>query len=227
MGWGGNMLLLGGAMARIPIEVLESARLDGVGSGRELVQMILPLLWPTVSTLFILKLTNMFGSSAGALLFCGFYADQVGANTISLYIYTALYGPGANTLQAANSVSAVGLIFTCIAVPTVMIMRWLVEKVPVVESVLSPESKLTMYAPDGGCFKPGVNYYFVLFPRTFSKGLTMTYYKEGACASYSYTKSCTLARNKVSRFADRDAGLTFENIPLNGWGEGENIGGEI
>lgn len=133
MGWGGNMLLLGGAMARIPIEILESARLDGVGSGRELVQMILPLLWPTVSTLFILKLTNMFGSSAGALLFCGFYADQVGANTISLYIYTALYGPGANTLQAANSVSAVGLIFTCIAVPTVMIMRWLVEKVPVVE----------------------------------------------------------------------------------------------
>ena len=101
------------------------------------------------------------------------------------------------------------------------------EKVPVVESVLSPESKLTMYAPDGGCFKPGVNYYFVLFPTTFSKGLTMTYYKEGACASYSYTKSYTLARNKVSRFADRDAGLTFENIPLNGWGEGENIGGEI
>lgn len=101
------------------------------------------------------------------------------------------------------------------------------EKVPVVESVLSPESKLTMYAPDGGCFKPGVNYYFVLFPTTFSKGLTMTYYKEGACASYSYTKSYTLARNKVSMFADRDAGLTFENIPLNGWGEGENIGGEI
>ena len=75
----------------------------------------------------------MFGSSAGALLFCGFYADQVGAETIGLYLYKALYGPGASLDVAKHSVSAVGLIFTCIAVPIVMTVRWLVEKVPVVE----------------------------------------------------------------------------------------------
>ena len=101
------------------------------------------------------------------------------------------------------------------------------EGVPAVVQVLSPETELIMYAPDGGCFKPGVNYYFVLYPTTFPKGLTMTYYKEGKCASYSYTKSYTLGRNKVSRFADRDAGLTFENIPLNDWENGENVEGEI
>ncbi len=133
MGWGGNMLLLGGALARIPVEILESARLDGVGTGRELTQMILPLVWPTLSTLFILKLTSMFASSSSSLLFCGFYSDQVGASTVGLYIYTALYGPGGNTLSAQNQVSAVGLIFTCIAVPVVMGLRWLVERVPVVE----------------------------------------------------------------------------------------------
>lgn len=101
------------------------------------------------------------------------------------------------------------------------------DGVPEVEEVMSPESVLTMYAPEGEFFKPGVNYYFVLFPTVFSKGLTMTYYKEGARASYSYSRSYTLLRNKVSRFADRDAGLVFENIPLNGWEEGDNIGGEI
>ncbi len=43
LGWGGQMLLLGGALARIPLEVIESARLDGIGSFREMLYIILPL----------------------------------------------------------------------------------------------------------------------------------------------------------------------------------------
>lgn len=101
------------------------------------------------------------------------------------------------------------------------------QKYPVVEEVMSPESVLTMYAPDGGFFKPGVNYYFVLYPTTFTQGMTITYYKETSYASYVYTKSYTLQRNVFSRFTNRDANLTFVNIPLKDWEEGENIGGEI
>ena len=106
-------------------------------------------------------------------------------------------------------------------------VRATMDKVPVVEDVIFPETKLTMNAPDGGYFKPGVNYYFVLFPTTFSNGLTMTYYKENTYASYTYSNSYTLARNKVSRFKDRDADLTFKSNSLTDWGDGEHIGGEI
>lgn len=101
------------------------------------------------------------------------------------------------------------------------------EGTPAVEEILEGKTELTMNAPDGGFFKPGVNYYFVLFPTTFSQGLTLTYYKESSYASYTYSKSYTLSRNKISRFANRDSGLTFVNIPLVDWEEGENIGGEI
>lgn len=106
-------------------------------------------------------------------------------------------------------------------------VRASLDKVPVVDQVVFPKTKLTMNAPDGGYFKPGVNYYFVLFPTTFSNGLTMTYYKENSYASYTYSNAYTLARNKVSRFKDRDAGLTFKSNPLTDWGDGEHIGGEI
>ena len=106
-------------------------------------------------------------------------------------------------------------------------VRATLDKVPVVENVIFSETKLTMNAPDGEYFKPGVNYYFVLFPTTFSNGLTMTYYKENSYASYTYSNAYTLARNKVSRFKDRDAGLTFKSNPLTDWGDGEHIGGEI
>ena len=98
---------------------------------------------------------------------------------------------------------------------------------PVVAEVLSGEKEIKMYAPGGGTFKPGVNYYLILLPTTFSEGLTLTYYKSETYASYVYSKSYTLGRSVFSRFANKDQGLTFVPTPLNDWGEGERIEGEI
>jgi hypothetical protein len=101
------------------------------------------------------------------------------------------------------------------------------ESVPTVESIEFGEKQLLMYAPDGGCFTPGKNYYFVLFPTEFTSGLSITYYKESTHATYSYTKAYTLARNKVSHFTNRDNGLTFESGSLDSWGKGDVIKGDI
>lgn len=101
------------------------------------------------------------------------------------------------------------------------------EGTPAVEDILSSETKLTMSAPDGGYFKPGIDYYFVLYPTSFPKGLTITYYKDTSVASYVHPNAYTLTRNKVVRFKNRDSGLTFENIPLNDWENGDNIEDEI
>lgn len=106
-------------------------------------------------------------------------------------------------------------------------VRVSMDKTPQVEEVLAGEKTLTMYAPDGGTFKPGVNYYLVLFPTTFSKGLTLTYYKAETHAAYVVSKEYTLQRSQFSRFADRDSGLTFVPTSLNDWGEGERVEGEI
>ena len=106
-------------------------------------------------------------------------------------------------------------------------VRVSMDKIPQVEEVVSGEKTITMYAPDGGTFKPGVNYYLVVFPTTFSKGLTLTYYKEETHASYVVSKEYILQRSQFSRFANRDSGLTFVPTPLNGWGEGERVEGEI
>ena len=101
------------------------------------------------------------------------------------------------------------------------------ETVPVVEEIIDGETKLTMHAPDGGYFKPGVHYYFVLFPTQFTSGLTLTFYKDETHASYVYSKAYELKRGNFPRFANRDSGLTFVPTTLNGWGDGENVEGEI
>lgn len=127
IGWGGNMLLLGGALARVPIEILESARLDGIKPWQELVYMILPLIWSTLSTLLILNMTGLFIADGPILLFT---RGKANTSTIGYWIFHRVYedGPG-----AYNSVAAAGLVFTVIGAPFILFTKWLIERVPVVE----------------------------------------------------------------------------------------------
>lgn len=126
-GFSGILLLFCGAMVRVPVEVLESAALEGCSPIRELVQIILPMIWPTVSTQIILLFTGIFTASGPILLFTN---GQYETTTISFWIFIQVLGGKAS---AYNIVSATGLVFTVLGVPIILFIRWLVERVPSVE----------------------------------------------------------------------------------------------
>jgi len=127
MGWTKNMLYLGGSLARIPLEVLESARLDGVGPWTELTKILVPLLLPTLSTLLLLDVVGILSSSGPILLFTkGAYKTT----TISYWMFTLVYATGENAYAKA---SAAGMCLTIIMFPVVYTMRWLIGKIDSVE----------------------------------------------------------------------------------------------
>lgn len=127
MGWTKNMLYLGGSLARIPLEVLESARLDGVGPWGELTKILVPLLTPTLSTLLLLDVIGILGSSGPILLFTkGAYETT----TISYWMFTLVYATGENQYAKA---SAAGICLTLVMFPIVYTMRWLIGKIDSVE----------------------------------------------------------------------------------------------
>ena len=127
MGWTKNMLYLGGSLARIPVEVLESARLDGVGPWTELTKILVPLLLPTLSTLLLLDVVGILSSSGPILLFTkGAYKTT----TISYWMFTMVYATGENAYAKA---SAAGMCLTVIMFPVVYTMRWLIGKIDSVE----------------------------------------------------------------------------------------------
>jgi ABC-type sugar transport system permease subunit len=131
MGWTKNMLYLGGSLARIPLEVLESARLDGVGPWDELTKILVPLLLPTLSTLLLLDVVGILSSSGPILLFT---KGDYNTTTISYWIFEQVYGTGAaGGAGSYNLVSATGLCFTVVGVPIILFVRWLMEKIPAVE----------------------------------------------------------------------------------------------
>lgn len=127
MGWTKNMLYLGGSLARIPLEVLESARLDGVGPGTELTKILVPLLLPTLSTLLLLDVVGILGSSGPILLFT---KGDYETTTISYWMFTLVYNTGDDQYVKA---SAAGICLTLIMFPVVYTMRWLIGKIDSVE----------------------------------------------------------------------------------------------
>ena len=82
-GLANNMVIFSGTMARVPAEILESGKMDGVGFWRELVQLVVPLIWPTLSTLILLQFIGIFTASGPILLFT---QGKWGTYTISYWI---------------------------------------------------------------------------------------------------------------------------------------------
>ncbi len=117
---GGQMILVGSTMSRIPTEVLESGKIDGVGFFGELGHFILPMIWPTLSTLILMMCIGIFGASGPILLFTqGMY----GTSTLSYFIYEL----SAIRLDY-NFAAAVGLFFTACGLPIIFIVKWIMSK---------------------------------------------------------------------------------------------------
>lgn len=128
-GIAGNMVLYMGAMNRIPKDVLEYGKLDGVNWVRELFQIILPLLWPTMITFITIQFTSIFAASGPIFLFYGGSGNNTHkTNTIAYWLFTLIEGKAPNS-PWLNLGSAIGLFFTLIALPIVFGVRAILGKI--------------------------------------------------------------------------------------------------
>lgn len=123
-GLGYNIILMSGAMARIPTDILEYGSLDGVGPFRELIMIILPLIWPTLSTLIILNTLGVFGFFIQPMLLIGPDGGYMGnGSTVALRVmYFIKAGAG-------NEAAAIGLMFSIFGVPFIMLFKWALGKI--------------------------------------------------------------------------------------------------
>jgi ABC-type sugar transport system permease subunit len=125
MGIAGNFILYNGAMTRIPTEVIEAGKLDGITWYREFAQIVLPLVFPTICTQFLLGLTGLFTASGNILYLT---AGQGKTTTISFLIFDNVY-KRADGSGYYNYASCVGLCFTIVTLPLVAISRYFLNKV--------------------------------------------------------------------------------------------------
>ena len=114
-GMAGNYVLMSGAMAKIPTEVTEAALMDGVTMWQELWYIDIPMMWPTISMIIVTSFSGIFSASGPILLFTPNLSDTW---TWGYWIFDQV-----RTFNSYYVPSALGLIFTVIALPVMIVLR--------------------------------------------------------------------------------------------------------
>ena len=87
---------------------------------------------------------------------------------------------------------------------------WDNDGMPVVSSVSSPSSSITLVAPDGETFVPGVWYAFITLPVRLSQGLTFTLEAGSKTGTRVISSAVNLKRATFSRCTDMDKNVELE-----------------
>ena len=118
-GLGGNIVVMGGTMNALSTEMLEAGEIDGCNWFQELIYLVIPGIWPTLSTMIILSTAGCLGSTGPILAFTKGAQET---ETLAYVMYhltlkgrTFLYLP-----------SAIGIVMTVITVPIVFMVRKLI-----------------------------------------------------------------------------------------------------
>lgn len=122
VGVGGNLVMWLGGMSRIPYDLIEYGKLEGIGPFREFATVVLPLIWPTFITMVTLQIIGIFGSSGSVLMLTD---GQYGTYTLSFWMYKMVQ---AGLTSEYNRVAALGLIFTIVTIPLVVFGRKFMNK---------------------------------------------------------------------------------------------------
>lgn len=122
-GLAGNMVIYCGTMSRVPQEVLESGRLDGLNFFGELFHIVIPLIWPTMSVILLLAVVGIFNADGPILLMT---QGRFGTMTIGYWIYNQTM---IGTAGSLNYGAAVGLTFTLFSIPLSLLCRWIINRI--------------------------------------------------------------------------------------------------
>lgn len=124
-GFTSSLILYPNAMNAIDDGVIESALLDGANELQELWHIIMPLIYPTITTFVVTGVASLF-TNAGPLY--AFYYKDAPSHvwTMGYYLFVqTMYGSGET---AYPFMSALGLVLTILTVPLVMIVKHIMEK---------------------------------------------------------------------------------------------------
>ena len=123
-GFASGMIIWGGAFSRIPADVVEAAKLDGINWWREIIYITIPLVWPTVALNLILALCGFFGASGNVFLLT---RGEKGTMTLNCWMYLQVLDQSDDS-NALNYMSAVGMCISVVAITISLIVRRFTDK---------------------------------------------------------------------------------------------------
>ena len=126
LSFAGNLILYLGAMSSISVDVVEYGKIDGMNAFREFIHIVIPGIWPTLTVFLMTSIASFFTAYGSRYTFFGAKAATLDNSTLGYYFFVLI-------AQAAEQVNypfaaAAGIMFTLVAVPLTLLVKYLLEK---------------------------------------------------------------------------------------------------
>lgn len=121
IGFSGQYLLMTAAMHRIPEEVVEAAKLDGVKPLGEFFHICVPLIWPTLYIILLEKITGILSADGPILLLTG---GLYNTSTLGFWSYKQVFLGHSYEYPAA-----VGIMMTLVMTPIAITAKYFMSRV--------------------------------------------------------------------------------------------------
>lgn len=128
-GFGAGLLLYNSAMTKIPYDLIEYGQIEGATMFQEFFKITVPLIFPTITTFLVIGLAGIFTAQGAVFMFYGSDAEQY-MYTYGYYFFTRIVSSVGvrENYSSYPYVAASGLIFTLIAAPLTLLLKYLLEK---------------------------------------------------------------------------------------------------
>lgn len=123
-GFGTNMIVINGAMNSINKEVIEASELDGCNWFKELIYIIFPSIWPTISTILIMCVAGFLGTSGPLLAYTGIASGNMNQTFTLSYLLYYMVARSPNFNEGwIYMASAIGICMTIVSFPAALIVK--------------------------------------------------------------------------------------------------------
>lgn len=124
MSFGTQTLLISGAMEGVSDSITDASQIDGCTPIQEFIHIIVPMIWPTITTFLVVGVAGVFTNQMSLYAFYGENAEYANM-TIGYYLYRETLFAGVDRYPY---LAALGLVLTVIVVPITYIMKWATNK---------------------------------------------------------------------------------------------------
>ncbi len=125
LSFGTSVMVYSNAMGGISKEIIESAQIDGANSFKEFFHIILPLIWPTLTTYVVTGFVSFFTASGSLMTF---YMYSAPPQIWGLGYYITVTVKTATNYSSYPLVATAGLCVSIITTPLVFLVKYVMNK---------------------------------------------------------------------------------------------------
>lgn len=127
--FGTNTMLFCGGISGISESIFDAAKVDGASEPREFISIVVPMIMPTIMTLVIVAVAQIFTQQMHLFTFWGTDFREKYLYTLGYYLYNMTKKAGVSGLSEYPMIATLGICISLVTIPLTIIVRKCLSKI--------------------------------------------------------------------------------------------------